>query len=181
MHEPPILEFQGDYRFLSNFLSGEIIYDGVRYANLESAYQAAKCIDADAKLEFKDIEPGYAKALGRTVTIRPDWDDVRLGVMYDLLKLKFDNATYGELLLDTNERYISEGNRWGDTFWGVNLKTGEGENNLGKLLMKVRSELKHSLAKPMVLAADIDIAALYPDKHDLNSASTHVLMDYYSE
>ena len=30
---------------------------------------------------------------------------------------------------------------WNDTFWGVNLKTGEGRNELGKALMKVRAEL----------------------------------------
>jgi predicted NAD-dependent protein-ADP-ribosyltransferase YbiA (DUF1768 family) len=31
---------------------------------------------------------------------------------------------------------------WGDKFWGVDLETGEGENNLGILLMELREMLK---------------------------------------
>jgi hypothetical protein len=37
---------------------------------------------------------------------------------------------------------LVEGNRWGDQFWGVDLRTGLGENHLGKILMKVRDELR---------------------------------------
>ena len=35
-----------------------------------------------------------------------------------------------------------EGNGWHDTFWGVDLKTGEGEKHLGRILMQVREELR---------------------------------------
>ena len=37
---------------------------------------------------------------------------------------------------------LEEGNTWHDTFWGVDAKTGEGQNHLGKILMKIREELK---------------------------------------
>jgi len=37
---------------------------------------------------------------------------------------------------------LEEGNWWFDLFWGVDIKTREGENNLGKIIMKVRNELK---------------------------------------
>ena len=36
------------------------------------------------------------------------------------------------------------GNTWGDTCWGVDLRTGQGENHLGRILMKVREELAGS-------------------------------------
>lgn len=41
-------------------------------------------------------------------------------------------------------RQIVEGNTWGDAFWGVDSRTGEGENHLGQILMQVRSELNLS-------------------------------------
>lgn len=40
----------------------------------------------------------------------------------------------------TAEELLVEGNNWNDTFWGV--CRGRGENNLGRILMKVRSEVK---------------------------------------
>jgi predicted NAD-dependent protein-ADP-ribosyltransferase YbiA (DUF1768 family) len=41
----------------------------------------------------------------------------------------------------TENYKLEERNNWGDIWWGVNIN-GEGENNLGKILMKVRNELK---------------------------------------
>lgn len=41
--------------------------------------------------------------------------------------------------LEHRQRELIEGNTWGDTFWGV--CRGKGENNLGKILMRLRSEL----------------------------------------
>ena len=42
----------------------------------------------------------------------------------------------------TGELVLEEGNTWHDTFWGVDAKTGEGLNHLGRILMKVRDELR---------------------------------------
>lgn len=44
-------------------------------------------------------------------------------------------------MIATGGEDLVEGNRWNDKFWGVCLKTGRGENWLGKLLMQVRAEL----------------------------------------
>ncbi len=38
--------------------------------------------------------------------------------------------------------WVVEGNHWGDTCWGVDNRTGQGENHLGKILMQVREELQ---------------------------------------
>jgi ribA/ribD-fused uncharacterized protein len=73
--------------------------------------------------------------------IREDWKDVRLNIMYNLLWIKFNNTELKEALLLTDGYELVEGNWWGDTFWGV--CSGYGENYLGKLLMKIRSELKN--------------------------------------
>ena len=60
----------------------------------------------------------------------------------DILDLVADeNRNHVSKLLEELERQIEEGNWWGDTFWGVDIKTRKGENNLGKLIMKIRSNL----------------------------------------
>lgn len=33
-------------------------------------------------------------------------------------------------------------NNWGDIFWGKDIRTGKGKNNLGKILTKIREEYK---------------------------------------
>lgn len=44
-------------------------------------------------------------------------------------------------LLATHPELLIEGNFWGGTFWGV--CAGEGSNHLGRLLMKIRGELRN--------------------------------------
>ena len=63
--------------------------------------------------------------------------------MYDLLKQKFSNPVYKELLLSTGNAYLEETNTWNDCFWGV--CNGEGLNNLGKSLMILRNDLVDEL------------------------------------
>lgn len=61
--------------------------------------------------------------------------------MYEVCKAKFtQNKSCRGNLLKTGNAELIEGNDWGDKIWGqVN---GIGENNLGKILMKIREELK---------------------------------------
>ena len=51
------------------------------------------------------------------------------------------NEDLKQLLLATGDLGLEEGNTWHDTFWGVDAKTREGENHLGRILMRVREEL----------------------------------------
>lgn len=57
-------------------------------------------------------------------------------------KFKGGSEELREMLIATGERELVEGNVWNDTFWGVSLRTGKGQNQLGKILMEVREELK---------------------------------------
>lgn len=156
----PITEFQGDYRFLSNFVDCVVIHNNERYPSVEHAYQAAKCEDiSDCKL-FQSGSAGYAKQLGRTVKIIPCWNKVKLDVMRGLLDQKFRQARYGQMLLNTNERHISEGNRWGDVFWGIDLHTGQGLNHLGIMLMDIRRELETDYG---VLADEYSLMDMEPN------------------
>lgn len=139
-----IREFQGDHRFLSNFWPAVVHLDGTYYPSVEHAYQAAKFVEPARRTAIRNaLTPGEAKKLARMwVTTTPDWDTKRVVVMDDLLRQKFKHANLRKLLLATGTQELQEGNTWNDRYWGVDLRTGTGENTLGKLLMKIREEAR---------------------------------------
>lgn len=146
-------DFRGRWFFLSNFYPCEITHRGIKYPTVEHYYVAMKIkgsvfiggvqfTEADAR-EYVSLlkTPAEAKKFGRIVEVRPDWNGVKLVVMDWGLRLKYSPGTpLAEMLLSTGEEELVEGNNWGDVFWGkVN---GKGENHLGKILMRIREELK---------------------------------------
>ena len=134
--------FRGAFEFLSNFYPAKVVVDGISYTNAEAAFQAQKCADAIDKSAFAGLAAVKAKRMGRQVKLRPDWDAVRVGIMEEVVRAKFSQDTVLAMrLLATGSMPLEEGNDWGDTFWGVDIRTGKGENNLGKILMKIRDEL----------------------------------------
>lgn len=141
-----ITEFQGRWRFLSNFWVYPFQIEGFTFNSAEHAFQTAKCEDPDEALAIYFAEtPGIAKRLGRACKIREDWEDVKLDFMTRIVRAKFAVSAFREGLLATNDAYLQEGNRWGDTFWGVDLRTNRGQNQLGLILMQVREEIRAAL------------------------------------
>ena len=140
---PPeaIVLFAGPYRFLSNFYARPLLYEGERFPTAEHAYQAAKCMRSDEFRMIRDApSPGAAKRMGRKIAIRGDWEAVKEKVMLSVVRAKFADAYLRRRLASTGTAELIEGNNWGDRFWGV--CRGEGENRLGKILMKVRAETR---------------------------------------
>ncbi|MCY4584590.1 MAG: NADAR family protein [Bryobacterales bacterium] len=140
--EPKAIDrFAGPYRFLSNFFPRPLLWQGERWPTAEHAYQAAKCSRSD---DFRMIRnapsPGAAKRMGRKVALCEDWEAVKEKVMLAVVRAKFEDAHLRRLLRATGSAELIEGNHWGDRFWGV--CRGEGENRLGKILMKVRAETR---------------------------------------
>lgn len=132
--------FDGPYRFLSNFfpLTPQILVDGIYYRTVEHAFQAQKTLNETERIWICNaVTPGMAKRIGRTVTLRSDWGEYRLPLMGRLLRQKFSDPVLRDALIETGDAELTEGNTWGDRFWGVD---GIGENHLGKLLMKLRDE-----------------------------------------
>lgn len=134
--------FTGRYRFLSNFYPVTVSLDGIFYPSVEHAYQAAKTTDPEERVRVRRARtPGLAKRRGQRVTLRAGWDEVKLGIMYDLVLQKFTrHAILARQLSSTGDQELVEGNYWGDTFWGQ-CPVGAGFNHLGKILMRVRGEL----------------------------------------
>lgn len=138
-----ITSFKGNYDFLSNFYEASVVYDGLTYGNNEAAYQAQKCCTIEERIPFTQYRSGQAKREGRKVKLRSDWEEVKVSLMKEIVRAKFtQNPDLSNKLLMTGDRMIIEGNTWHDVFWGVDIKTGVGENHLGKILMDIREELK---------------------------------------
>lgn len=146
-----ITEFFGEYLWLSNFFPCRIEYDGYIYFSVEAAYQAQKfkgtvLQERYMKMIFTKITANEAKILGRMVNLRPDWEEIRDDLMEQLLRKKFiENDTYRDFLLNTDDEELIEENTWCDTHFGCctcPIHNGEGENILGKMIMKLRDELK---------------------------------------
>lgn len=137
-----INEFRGDYDFLSNFFHATITWEGLTYLNSEAAFQAAKVLTDEERLPFTSLDPSSAKRMGRRVQLRSDWEEVKTTVMEEIVRAKFSQNPYlAGRLIATGEAELIEGNRWGDKCWGMDLRSGKGENRLGKILMKIRTEL----------------------------------------
>jgi len=139
--------FKGEWNFLSNFYPAKVVYEGIEYPTAEHAFQAAKSPWAAERITIAGASlPSKAKQLGRRVSLRSGWENIKLQVMKDIVRAKFaQNADLQiMLMLGTGDAELIEGNDWGDEFWGV--CNGKGENHLGKILMEIREELSQQNA-----------------------------------
>lgn len=137
--------FRGQYAFLSNMYNCKITYNGLTFLSSEAAFHAQKCPERAS--EFTNLDPSAAKKLGRSVELRSDWEDIKVQIMTEIVEQKFlQHNKLKEKLVATGDAELIEGNWWYDTFWGVctNRKYDHvGENNLGKILMKLREKFKN--------------------------------------
>lgn len=149
--KPMIGSFNGRYRFLSNFYMCPVEYQGIVYPSSEHAYQAAKTLDVDARQKIAALETANeSKKAGQIVEKQPGWEEMKVQVMEEIVLLKFQqNGDLRLKLLGTGLQELVEGNTWHDTFWGVchggrrcSCKSEpNGRNELGQILMRVRTQL----------------------------------------
>ena len=132
-----ITSFKGKHAFLSNMFP---LPNGL---SVEHLFQASKTLD---NYEFNwvlDSKNGYeAKARGKRINLRSDWQEVKDDVMLDCVREKFilwDDL--GKLLINTGDQELIEVNTWGDRYWGTDINFN-GLNKLGKILMQVRNEIQ---------------------------------------
>lgn len=141
-----VTTFRGEYHFLSNFYLTQVFFRGVWYRSSEHAYMSAKSDDPQWKVYCanQNVTPADVKENCKYIKLIDNWHVIKLSVMEECLRSKFSDTIMREKLLGTGSQNLQEGNWWGDRFWGVDLTVNPniGENHLGRLLMKIRDELK---------------------------------------
>ena len=131
-----------------NFSSFKVEWNGYLFSSVEEAYQAASFMGSDEELVEKIKKSHSADEAQRIAYAnrdkrREDWDDVKISIMEELLRLKIEQNPYvKKKLLQTGDYMIVEDSPK-DDFWGWGLNRN-GQNNLGKLWMKLREELKNN-------------------------------------
>ncbi|MBX9678983.1 MAG: NADAR family protein [Gemmataceae bacterium] len=146
------------YGFMSNFHDASISLCGEVWRSTEYFYQAQKSLDPEYRDAIRNAKsPGHAKDIGadprtskkqkrswfvgRLDKIRPDWHQVKLEVMETAVRAKFrQDQSLQALLAATGDAEIVEDSAY-DSFWGIG-PDGRGENWLGRILMKVRQEIR---------------------------------------
>ena len=130
------------YGYLNNFKKAPMFVYGRWWKNVEAAYQAQKTLVPE---EYDTIwlakHPRDARNLGQKVTVRPDWNEIKIAVMHECVLNKFiQNGDLRKKLFSTGEEDIAEDSPI-DSFWGLG-PNGDGLNHLGKILVQVRAELR---------------------------------------
>lgn len=137
-----------EYGFLSNFYPCTIEYGEGRgiYKSSEHLYQSQKVSGVANRMKVITAStPAKAKQLANTLPRVPDWGQRKIRAMKRALWYKFKQPRLRKWLLATGDAELVEMVYWCDHFWGVCHCThchGKGENNLGKLLMKLRQKLR---------------------------------------
>lgn len=113
-----ITSFTGSFRFLSNFHSCKIVYEGIEYPSSEHAYVAAKTDNPLQKLAISEIaNTSDVKRFGITLKLKDNWDLIKISIMKNIVESKFDqNKDLMKLLQETRPYELIEGNNWGDKF-----------------------------------------------------------------
>ena len=141
----PVLFHSGSSNCFSNFSSYQVEWKGLVWKTSEHAYQASKFLDEKIKKEIFDSRSAYdSKMLSIKYKdkIRDGWYDMRLPIMEEIIREKLAQHPHiKKKLLQTENRPIIEASK-DDSFWGWGPnKTGQ--NNHGKIWMKLREELKN--------------------------------------
>lgn len=136
-----------EFYCLDNFSSFKVKYCEYVYSSLEEAYQSAKFLETAPEVTER-IKQSFSAHEAQKIAFenrdkqRADWNEVKLKIMNELIRLKVEQNPYvRKKLLETQDYLIVEDSPK-DSFWGWG-KEREGENNLGKIWMQVRNELRN--------------------------------------
>lgn len=131
-----------EYGWLSNFERAEQMVGYFMFPTNEHYYQSQKARKRTDFLWIKDAPTPYAAMKAgrglRKDDFKSNWDDIKVGIMLNGLRAKFSqHPNLKAMLLGTGNAILHEDSPT-DMFWGK-----KGRDMLGKLLMKVRDELRN--------------------------------------
>jgi predicted NAD-dependent protein-ADP-ribosyltransferase YbiA (DUF1768 family) len=152
------------FGWMGNMTGGfPIIYKNQQWGTSEALFQSMRFEDPIIKEEIRNAKGGFEakivakKYSDKMIVVPTSKED--LNNMEIVLTLKVEqNPSLRKRLLSTGDELIienvtSRGLSGRNGFWGASNKTGEwvGENNLGKLWMKIRSKLQEKITDKSVI------------------------------
>lgn len=144
--------YEHDFYVLSNFSAFTLEWKGLRFDTSEAAYHWEKFTGDSGEAQLARHYIRAAPSAHEAFKVaewnkrhrRADWDDVKVGIMRDILRAKASQHEYvRRKLLATGDRELVE-DSWRDDFWGWGPNR-DGQNMLGKLWMEVRAELRTAI------------------------------------
>lgn len=142
-----ILQFKGDFDFLSTLYPAAFTYDGIPWRCAEAAFQASKSGDPAERLRFSELSPDSVRQKGSRFVPRPGWEAERPDIMRAILREVYaQNPMLRERLLATGSKRLINGTKK-DRYWGFDLISWEGENRLGRLLTQLRQTLRNEVTE----------------------------------
>ena len=144
-----ITDYQLSLLPLDNFSAFGLVMDNEYFQTSEHAFQYLKFADSNYEIAQK-IKNSYSPNVARKIAhenkkyIAANWSNVKYNNMEKVLRLKVEqNSVVKKKLLATKDYIIAEYCTDEDVEWGLD-NNNHGENNLGKIWMKIRDELKES-------------------------------------
>jgi len=147
-HDAIVLDAGIDiYAPFSNYTVAPMYIDGIRYRTVFHYYEAMKVTDVEhrdvIRCEFNVHHAclSVASPPNGVSSIRADWVDAHMGVMFTALEAKFSqHARLRRLLCETSTKHLFVFTQRTDPFWGCG-PDGHGSNHMGIFLMQIRESL----------------------------------------
>ena len=132
---------------LDNFSAFGLEMDGEYFQTSEHAFQYLKFVNTNKEIAErikKSFSPNEARIIAHKNKERRlhNWAEVKYKNMEKVLRLKVEqNPIVKDVLLNTKNYIIAENCIDEDVDWGLD-NNGKGENNLGKIWIKIRDGIK---------------------------------------
>lgn len=133
---------------LDIFFPFEVNFGGVTFPSVGHAFESARSLEESWVRTC--INPNSTKEIlyrrHEELEIVPNWNQIKLKLMFDLITQKYSDKKLKAELLDTKGQNIEAGGEDASEFWGKNwaVEPNTGENWLGRIIMEVRSNLRKS-------------------------------------
>ncbi len=152
-----------------NLLTGNCFSSSENYYQFEKVRLIA-AFDKDRNMDLEEITkrfvtctPAESKKIIKEYVMTDEqvkiWNRIRVPVMFNAIRAKFNLPELADELLKTGNKYLEESLWWGDRYWGVQYtkmnentpktikaedgtlwEKQDGKNFLGRILMSVRTE-----------------------------------------
>ena len=139
--------YQWDIFPLDNFSAFGFVMNSEYFQTSEHAFQYLKFVDTNKEIANK-IKKSFSPNDARNIAHEnneyrlSNWSDVKYQNMEKVLRLKVEqNPIVKDVLLNTKDYIIAENCIDEDTDWGLD-SNNQGDNNLGKIWMKIRDDYK---------------------------------------